>query len=82
MALDGESKYAEPLLEGEVRVSDAIVAAMADAGIEYVLGIPGGLTGTIWRSLHEHPTIRPVLVREESLGVAENTFPSRSIAHT
>ena len=68
MSLEGESKYAEPLLEGEVRVADAIVAAMADVGVEYVLGIPGGLTGIIWRSLHEHPTIRPVLVREESLG--------------
>jgi acetolactate synthase-1/2/3 large subunit len=68
MALDGDLGFAEPLLEGEMRVADAIVAAMADAGIEYVLGIPGGLTGPIWRSLHEHATIRPVLVREESLG--------------
>ena len=68
MTLHGDARLAEPLLEEEVRVSDAIVAAMADAGIEFVLGIPGGLTGIIWRSLHEHPTIRPVLVREESLG--------------
>ena len=50
------------------RESEAIVAAMADAGIRYVVGIPGGLTGPIWRALHKYPTIRPVLVREESLG--------------
>ena len=65
---DRQALLAEPLLEDETRVADAIVAAMADAGIEYVVGIPGGLTGPIWRALHEHPTIRPVLVREESLG--------------
>jgi acetolactate synthase-1/2/3 large subunit len=65
---DRQSLLAEPLLENETRVADAIVAAMADAGIEFVVGIPGGLTGPIWRALHRHPTIRPVLVREESLG--------------
>jgi len=60
--------YAEPLLAGEVPVAEAIVAALADAGVEYVLGIPGGLTGPIWAALHGHPTITAVLVREESLG--------------
>jgi len=59
---------AQPLLGAETRVADAIVAALADAGVEFVLGIPGGITGPIWRALHEHPTIRAVLVREESLG--------------
>lgn len=44
------------------------MAALADAGVEYVLGIPGGLTGPIFTALHGHPTIRTVLVREESLG--------------
>jgi acetolactate synthase-1/2/3 large subunit len=68
MASSGDARFAEPLIEDEVRVSAAIVAAMADAGIEFVVGIPGGLTGPIWRSLYEHPTIRTVLVREESLG--------------
>ena len=68
MTLDGDAGYAEPLLEEELRVSEAIVAVLADAGVEYVIGMPGGLTVPIWRSLHEHPTIRPVLVREESLG--------------
>jgi acetolactate synthase-1/2/3 large subunit len=60
--------FAEPLLDAEVDVADAIVAALADAGVDVVVGIPGGLTGTIWRALHQHPVIRPVLVREESLG--------------
>ena len=55
MTLDGDARLAEPLLEEEVRVSDAIVAAMADAGIEIVVGIPGGLTGPIWRSLVRAP---------------------------
>jgi acetolactate synthase-1/2/3 large subunit len=61
-------QHAQPLLDEEVDVAVAIVAALADAGIEHVIGIPGGLTGPIWRALHDHPTIRPVLVREESLG--------------
>jgi acetolactate synthase-1/2/3 large subunit len=58
----------ELLFTDEVRVADAIVAALADAGIEHVIGIPGGLTGPIWQALHGHPTIRTSLVREESLG--------------
>ena len=68
MDIDSEDRFASPLLGGEVPVSEAIVAAMADAGIEIVVGIPGGLTGPIWRALYDHPTIRTVLVREESLG--------------
>lgn len=63
-----DTRFAEPLLNSETAVADAIVAALADAGVEHVLGIPGGITGPIWRALHEHPTIRVVLVREESLG--------------
>ncbi len=59
---------AELLLPGEVPVADAIVAAMADAGIEHVVGIPGGLTGPIWQALHGHTSIRTSLVHEESLG--------------
>jgi acetolactate synthase-1/2/3 large subunit len=41
---------------------------LADGGIEYVLGMPGGYTGPIFSSLHNHPTIRVVQVREESIG--------------
>ena len=64
----GSAEFAAPLFEGELPVAEAIVAALSDAGVEYVLGIPGGLTGPIWQALHDHPTITPLLVREESLG--------------
>ena len=60
--------FVQPLFDSEVDIADAIVATMADVGIEFVLGIPGGLTGPIWKALYDHPTIRTVLVREESLG--------------
>ena len=68
MGTTSGAQFAQPLLDHDVDVAEAIVAAMADAGIELVVGIPGGLTGPIWRALYEHPTIRTVLVREESLG--------------
>lgn len=54
----------------ERRVADAIVAALAEAGVEHVLGMPGGYTGGIFSSLHDHPTIRTIQVREESIGSA------------
>jgi acetolactate synthase-1/2/3 large subunit len=49
-------------------VSDAIIEALAQGGVRHVLGMPGGLTGPLWRSLYQHPTIRTVQVREESIG--------------
>jgi acetolactate synthase I/II/III large subunit len=49
---------------------EAIVAALDDAGVPYVLGMPGGYTGTIFAALHGHPRIRVVQVREESIGSA------------
>lgn len=52
----------------EIRTVDAIVAAMTAAGITHVFGMPGGMTAPIWTSLHEHPRIRPVIAREESIG--------------
>ena len=55
-------------LDHELPVADAIVAALAEGGVRYVLGMPGGLTGSLWRALHEHPTIRAIQVREESIG--------------
>lgn len=58
---------AELLLDDDVSVPEAIVAALADLGVDHVLGIPGGATGAIWSALHEHASIRAVLVREESL---------------
>ena len=59
-----------PSLDQPTRTTDAIVAALAEAGVEYVLGMPGGYTGTLFSSLHDHPTIRVVQVREESIGSA------------
>src|SRR4051794_19082089 len=61
---------ASPLLGEEVSAAEGIVAALEDAGVELVLGIPGGYVGQIFSALHEHPTIRVVQVREESLGSA------------
>jgi acetolactate synthase-1/2/3 large subunit len=57
----------EQLFAQETPVAEAIVRALDDAGVEHVLGIPGGLTGPVWRALHGHPSIRTSLVREESL---------------
>src|SRR5919106_808415 len=59
-----------PHLTESVDVADAIVGVLAEAGIEYVLGIPGGYTGDLFAALHAHDTIRVVQVREESLGSA------------
>jgi acetolactate synthase I/II/III large subunit len=55
-------------IEGETRIGDAVINVLAEAGIEYVVGIPGGHTGILFSALYEHPTIRTVLVREESVG--------------
>jgi len=55
-------------LQEERRVADAIVGVLAEAGVEYVLGMPGGYTGPIFSGLHGHPTIRTIQVREESIG--------------
>ena len=41
---------------------------LAEAGVEFVLGMPGGYTGPIFSALHGHPTIRTIQVREESIG--------------
>jgi acetolactate synthase-1/2/3 large subunit len=56
-----------PIAE-ERPVSEAIITALAEGGVRYVLGMPGGLTGPLWRSLHNHPVIRAIQVREESIG--------------
>src|SRR3954452_15396132 len=57
-----------PAIEGERRVADAIVQVLDEAGVEFVLGMPGGYTGPLFSSLHEHPRIRTIQVREESIG--------------
>jgi acetolactate synthase-1/2/3 large subunit len=55
-------------LQEERRVAEAIVNVLAEAGVEFVLGMPGGYTGPIFSALHSHPTIRTIQVREESIG--------------
>jgi acetolactate synthase-1/2/3 large subunit len=55
-------------LAQELPVSDAIIQALAEGGVRYVFGMPGGLTSPLWKSLFEHPTIRVVQTREESIG--------------
>jgi acetolactate synthase-1/2/3 large subunit len=57
----------QPIAE-EHPVSEAIITALAEGGVRYVLGMPGGLTGPLWRALHGHPIIRAIQVREESIG--------------
>jgi acetolactate synthase-1/2/3 large subunit len=46
----------------------AVITALAEGGVKYVLGMPGGLTGPLWRALHRHPVVRALQVREESIG--------------
>jgi acetolactate synthase I/II/III large subunit len=46
---------------------DAVLEALEDGGVRFVVGMPGGLTMALWSALENHPTIRPVQVREESL---------------
>jgi acetolactate synthase-1/2/3 large subunit len=57
----------EVLLDEEVRPAEAVVRVLEDAGIDLVVGMPGGLTIPIWDALFDHrETIRTVLVREET----------------
>ncbi len=56
------------LLEEEVPVSEAIIRAIEEMGVDLVIGIPGGNTGILFNALHDHrSTIRTVLVRQETL---------------
>ena len=48
----------EPSLSEDVHVTEAIVNVLAEAGVAYVLGMPGGYTGPLFTALHEHPSIR------------------------
>jgi acetolactate synthase-1/2/3 large subunit len=47
---------------------EAIFDVLEEAGVRYVLGLSGGLTGKLWKALYRHPTIRAIQVREESVG--------------
>lgn len=69
--MDGERGGTRaPHLAGPVDVADAIVGVLAEAGIDHVLGLPGGYTGGLFSALHAHDRIRVVQVREESIGSA------------
>jgi acetolactate synthase I/II/III large subunit len=58
----------QPLLDVNVSVPEAIARVLEDAGIEFVFGMPGGRTGSIFDALYDHTDrIRAVLVREEGL---------------
>jgi acetolactate synthase I/II/III large subunit len=59
-----------PSFDSAVPTAEAIVNALAEGGIEFVFGMPGGYTGPIFGALHDHPSIRVVQVREESIGSA------------
>lgn len=59
-----------PSLTAPVDVSTAIVSVLAEAEVAYVVGMPGGYTGTLFAALHDHPTITVVQVREEAIGSA------------
>jgi len=55
-------------LQKELPVGEGIVWALSEGGVQYVLTLPGGYTGPILEALHDHPTIRTLQVREESIG--------------
>ena len=56
------------MLQEQTSVPDAIALVLKEAGIEFVFGISGGHTGTVFGALsRQQNAIRTVLVREESL---------------
>jgi acetolactate synthase-1/2/3 large subunit len=58
---------AKPLISESTTVPAAIVQILEEAGIDFVFGMPGGRTGMLFQALFDHPRIRAVLVRHESL---------------
>ena len=57
------------LTDVEISVPEAVVEVLIEAGIDTVFGMPGGLMMHLYDALHDHPDeIRPVLVRQESIG--------------
>src|SRR4029079_18167311 len=63
----GEPRVHRRIAE-ERRTTDAIVDALAQGGVRHVVGMPGGHAMGLFSALHDHRTIRVVLVREESIG--------------
>ena len=59
------------LVEARTSVPEAVVQVLAEAGVDVVFGISGGYTGRLFAALAHHTdTIRTVLVRHESVGIA------------
>jgi acetolactate synthase-1/2/3 large subunit len=50
-----------------VSVPDAVVGVLAEAGVDAVFGMPGGYTLKIFDALLDHPEVRTVLTRDETL---------------
>src|SRR5688572_6998363 len=64
LSLPAEEKVTES--ERPVRGAQGVARALAEAGIELVVGMPGGHTGAIYDALHDYQdVIRVLLVREE-----------------
>jgi acetolactate synthase-1/2/3 large subunit len=56
-----------PLVDTEVHVTEAIIRALQDAGVDTVFGLSGGNTGRIFSALAHHTdSIRVVMVRNEA----------------
>jgi acetolactate synthase-1/2/3 large subunit len=56
-----------PLVDSEVHVTEAIIQALKDAGVDTVFGLSGGNTGRIFSALAHHTdSIRTVLLRNEA----------------
>ena len=47
-------RMANRLLDSQVSVPEAIARVLEQAGIEFVFGMPGGRTGSIYQALYDH----------------------------
>jgi acetolactate synthase-1/2/3 large subunit/sulfoacetaldehyde acetyltransferase len=52
----------------EMTGGQALVAALENAGVEYVFGLLGSSTMEVYDALYEHPTIRYISIRDERSG--------------
>jgi acetolactate synthase-1/2/3 large subunit len=58
----------ERFTDTDIRVSEAVVRVLEEAGIDMIFGIVGGDSWMLFDALHDHrDTVRAVTVREESL---------------
>ncbi len=70
---------ASPLVASPVHVTEAIVRALEDAGVDTVFGMSGGNTGRIHSALAKHTdTIRSILVRNEAYATSAAEAYARS----